>query len=212
MMPDEDDHGRSLEAKVKDKEGEIEVTLDHERSKLSYHGRVKREAGADNEEEEGVRYVVAVLDRASNTAEILPARSGLAVRMHHRVKGFVPVQPEDHSSVNRGTYVREFASHREHKARFCCVCAVVSDCFFQGKFVCFCFCFAISFVFVCAVHRGCAACLVLVEFCGNLILTSGGSECRVFSVARACLTSTSSGSKSTRRPTLRPTCSRWATR
>jgi hypothetical protein len=123
MMPDEDDHGRSLEAKLKDKEGEIEVTLDHEASKLSYHGRAKREAG-NEEEEEGVRYVVAVLDRASNTAEILPARSGLAVRMHHRVKGFVPVQPEDHSSVNRGTYVREFASHREQKY----VCLLVCWC------------------------------------------------------------------------------------
>ena len=120
MHPDEDDHGRSLEVKLKDKGAEIEVTLDHEASKLSYHGTSKRVAReqdgeGDEEGEEGSRYVVAVVDRKSGTAEILPTRTGLVARLHHRVKGFVPVQPEDHSGVNRGTYVREFASHREHK-------------------------------------------------------------------------------------------------
>ncbi len=94
----------------------LEVTLDNPAAKLSFAGLGKRENGEEDEgDNEGMRFVVAVVDRKSKRAEILPPSSGMLVKMHHSVKGFVPLQPEDHSLVNRGTYVREFASHREHK-------------------------------------------------------------------------------------------------
>ena len=50
-------------------------------------------------------------------------------------KGFVPVQPEDHDDVNLGTYVREFASHREHKVTFFLVGEFKIECLMKF-FVC----------------------------------------------------------------------------
>ena len=161
LLPEEDDHGRSLVTKLTHAHGEFSMTLDNPASKLAYHGksrdkkRLKDKANKDNDddddedddddgddekngkkkktkkngkkrhdgnededddEEQGAKFMLAVVDRKKKKiAEILPYDSGLMMTLHHTVKGFVPTQPEDHSEVNRGTYVREFASHREQK-------------------------------------------------------------------------------------------------
>lgn len=61
------------------------------------------------------RLVVGILDAKRKRIRLLPEATGAAVPLAHRVKGYQAQEPEDHSAVNRGTYVREFASHREHR-------------------------------------------------------------------------------------------------
>ena len=86
------------------------VELELETKKLLVKGRGQRQSDDDN----GMTVVLGIVDRKKRKITLLPRSSGMVVPLAHTVKGYVAKEPEDHSSVNRGTFVREFASHREH--------------------------------------------------------------------------------------------------
>jgi hypothetical protein len=89
------------------------VNVGFETKKLQFSGSARLQS-ADGSEE-GAQYLVGVVNAKKRTINVLPVESGVVVPLQYQVRGYEAVQPEDHSDVNRGTYVREFASHREHK-------------------------------------------------------------------------------------------------